>query len=134
MKWLPPKTSQPPPQNIQFSSRPAAKILSLHPPPNVSDPPLAPSELPPLLSLIPLTTTSGDLLLLNQRPFALSISLVPENLTSFNSPPDHVMQCPGRIQSRLSWHDPKLYPTRFVVNDNLLLNQRYISNWKWDKL
>ena len=62
----------------------------------------------------------------------LPVSSVPEDLSSFNSPADHVMQGPRRIQSWLSRHDPKLYLSKPVVNDNLHLNQRYISkHWEF---
>jgi hypothetical protein len=54
----------------------------------------------------------------------LPVSPVPEDLTSFNSPAYHVMQGPRRIQSWLSRHDPKLYPIKSIVNNNLSLNLR----------
>lgn len=38
----------------------------------------------------------------------LAIAAGPEDLASFNSSPDHMMQCPGRIQPWLSWHDRRV--------------------------
>ena len=54
----------------------------------------------------------------------LPVSPFPEDSGSFNSPAYDMVQCPECIQSRLSWHAPKIYLAKYPVNSCLRLNQR----------
>jgi len=74
---------------------------------------------PFLLSYYSVSKTKRTALLKNTTQLfqkVVSISVVPENLRTFDSPGDNVMQSPRCIYLRLPCHDKHLSQQHFFVN------------------